>query len=213
MEGLKSPSLKGTPEHVQILSFNQLEKNGEDSGEAPSNKGVCITGVLINQEQVVAAIQAFNDLGYDVVDAMYVAYLPLSHIYELVVETKFGYIKYVGEYHHIIYRPGEYVNYRDRIRKNIEENIAKRGQLVKAFFEFALEYKTSWYSSGYSTPLLDRILFRKTSRLVGGRCKVMGSGGAPISQETQEFTQGRAVPRPHPGLRHDGDHQLRSHHC
>jgi hypothetical protein len=40
---------------------------------------------------------------------------------------------------------------------------------------------------GESTPILDFLVFRKIRSTIGGRVRLMFSGGAPLSPETNDF--------------------------
>jgi len=75
----------------------------------------------------------------------------------------------------------------DRLYKAVREKMNEASKFQKALFNFAYEYKRSRYESGYSTPILDRLIFRKVRQLLGGRVRMMLSGGAPLSCETQRF--------------------------
>lgn len=59
--------------------------------------------------------------------------------------------------------------------------------MKKFIFDFAYKYKLKWAEYGFSTPLVDRIIFGEARKLVGGRLKVIITGGAPLSMNTQGF--------------------------
>ncbi|KAM7304563.1 long-chain-fatty-acid--CoA ligase 3 [Ixodes scapularis] len=75
----------------------------------------------------------------------------------------------------------------NRIQKAVEQNLASKGAFKQNLFAFALPYKSYWRSKGYTTPLLNRIVFKKTRNILGGRLRVIVSGSAPLSRYTQEF--------------------------
>ncbi|GBO99357.1 Long-chain-fatty-acid--CoA ligase 4 [Eumeta japonica] len=54
----------------------------------------------------------------------------------------------------------------------------------KALFQFLYQYKVKWYQRGYETPLIDKLVFKKVAKLMGGRVRIMMSGGAPLSPDT-----------------------------
>ena len=61
---------------------------------------------------------------------------------------------------------------------------------TKLFFKIAYEHKLHLFRARLSTRLYDRILFKQISRsVVGGRVRLMISGGAMLSKEVQEFIQ------------------------
>jgi len=139
----------------------------------------------------------------------YVGYLPLAHILELSAEVscithgcKIGFssptslsdqstrIKKGCKGDVSVLRPTLMTAVpliMDRLYKAVNEKVNEGGKFQKALFNFAYEYKKDRYESGYSTPLLDRIIFKKVRKLLGGRIRMMLSGGAPLSSETQRF--------------------------
>jgi len=76
----------------------------------------------------------------------------------------------------------------DRIHKEVVNKIRSRNnRLLKGIFEFSLDYKTFWTRKGFQTPLINRFVFNKIKRMMGGRLRFLLVGGAPLSPETQEF--------------------------
>ena len=55
----------------------------------------------------------------------------------------------------------------DRIYKNIIDSVEKRGPTFKKIFEFCFNYKLYWIKYGMTTPLLDKFIFSKISKLLG----------------------------------------------
>lgn len=74
----------------------------------------------------------------------------------------------------------------DRISKGINDKVNGQAPLQKAVFKFAYDYKKLWTARGYETPLLDKFIFKKIAKLMGGRVRVMLAGGAPLSPDTHE---------------------------
>lgn len=98
----------------------------------------------------------------------------------------------------------------DRIAKEISNKVNSGSPMQKALFHFVYEYKRKWTQRGYRTPLFDlyvqwshsfiasqcnnngclwffRLIFKKITKVLGGRVRELMSGGAPLSAETQEF--------------------------
>ena len=75
----------------------------------------------------------------------------------------------------------------DRIYKNIIDSVNKRGTNFQKAFEFFYRYKLYWTRNGQRTPMVDRIVFNKIKSLLGGRMRFAITGGAPLSPETHEF--------------------------
>lgn len=138
----------------------------------------------------------------------YLAYLPLAHVLELLSEmmmclfgVRIGYshpntltdkstmIKAGTSGDATILKPtimAAVPLVLDRIYKAIIDNIGKRGEFFKRFFEMCFNYRLAAIRNNDSTPILDLVLFRKMRALIGGRMKLMFSGGAPLSGETHD---------------------------
>lgn len=75
----------------------------------------------------------------------------------------------------------------DRLYKNVWEKVNDGGTFQKALFTFAYSYKKKQLERGFSTPMIDKLIFKRLRRLLGGRVRMMLSGGAPLSADTQQF--------------------------
>lgn len=75
----------------------------------------------------------------------------------------------------------------DRIRKTVNEVTQSKGPFAKELFRFAVQYKHFWWKKGFSTPVLNRLLFKKIKDLIGGHVRIMACGGAPLSPDTHDF--------------------------
>ena len=75
----------------------------------------------------------------------------------------------------------------DRIYKNIIDSVNKRGSNFQKAFEFCYRYKLYWTRNNQKTPIVDKIVFNKIKSLLGGRMRFAITGGAPLSPETHEF--------------------------
>lgn len=60
----------------------------------------------------------------------------------------------------------------------------KSGLFRQAIFNFAYEYKLKWTKRGYETPLFDKYIFGAAKQVLGGRVRLVLSGGAPLSPDT-----------------------------
>ncbi|XP_075734865.1 fatty acid CoA ligase Acsl3 isoform X1 [Rhipicephalus microplus] len=75
----------------------------------------------------------------------------------------------------------------NRIRKAIEQELSKKSPILQEVFAFAQTYKSYWKKKGFTTPILNRIIFRGSKQILGGHLRALVSGSAPLSSETQEF--------------------------
>ncbi|MGH0157134.1 UNVERIFIED_CONTAM: hypothetical protein FKN15_058519 [Acipenser sinensis] len=75
----------------------------------------------------------------------------------------------------------------DRIYKNVMTKVEEMNRVQRTLFVLAYNYKMEQISKGYSTPLCDSFVFRKVRSLLGGKTRVLLSGGAPLSAATQRF--------------------------
>lgn len=53
--------------------------------------------------------------------------------------------------------------------------------------DFCIVYKVTCCRRGEDTPIMDRLMFRSISLLVGGRVRAILSGGAPLAPHTHDF--------------------------
>uniref|UniRef100_A0A8C5PIC2 long-chain-fatty-acid--CoA ligase n=1 Tax=Leptobrachium leishanense TaxID=445787 RepID=A0A8C5PIC2_9ANUR len=167
-------------------------------------------GVMISHSNLIAAItgmaQRIPNLG---VTDTYIGYLPLAHVLELSAELvclshgcRVGYsspqtlsdqstkIKKGSKGDASELQPtlmAAVPEIMDRIYKNVMSRVASMSTVQKGLFSLAYNYKMKQISRGYSTPLCDRLVFRKVRKLLGGKMRVLLSGGAPLSAATQRF--------------------------
>jgi long-chain acyl-CoA synthetase len=77
----------------------------------------------------------------------------------------------------------------EKIKKEVERKVAASGALTRKLFSFAYDRKLQARANGQSTPILDKIIFNKFKELVGGRVRLMVSGGAYLSPAVQTFME------------------------
>ncbi|GFT22553.1 long-chain-fatty-acid--CoA ligase 4 [Nephila pilipes] len=140
---------------------------------------------------------------------IYIGYLPLAHAYEISAEAFFFVmgipVGYSSPYtltdkstgimagckgDATVLRPTILTTVplmADRIRKGVMGATQQKSKLAQEFFKFALKYKFFWFSKGFNTPILNRLLFGKIKDIVGGRLRIMACGGAPLSPDTHDF--------------------------
>ncbi|CAI9180933.1 unnamed protein product [Rangifer tarandus platyrhynchus] len=139
----------------------------------------------------------------------YIGYLPLAHVLELTAEIscftygcRIGYsspltlsdqsskIKKGSKGDCTVLKPtlmAAVPEIMDRIYKNVMSKVQEMNYIQKTLFKIGYDYKLEQIKKGYDAPLCNLILFKKVKALLGGNVRMMLSGGAPLSPQTQRF--------------------------
>ncbi|XP_056140407.1 long-chain-fatty-acid--CoA ligase 4 [Lampris incognitus] len=139
----------------------------------------------------------------------YIAYLPLAHVLEMTAEIscvtygcRIGYsspqtlsdqstkIKKGSKGDCSVLKPtlmAAVPEIMDRINKNVMSKVQEMNYIQRTLFTLGYNYKLEQIKRGYDAPLCNRLLFQKVRGLLGGRVRMMLSGGAPLSSATQRF--------------------------
>ncbi|XP_078403651.1 long-chain-fatty-acid--CoA ligase 4 isoform X2 [Cetorhinus maximus] len=139
----------------------------------------------------------------------YIGYLPLAHVLELTAEIscvaygcRIGYsspqtlsdqstkIKKGSKGDCSILKPtlmAAVPEIMDRIYKNVMSKVQEMNYIQRTLFKLGYDYKLEQIKRGYDAPLCNMILFKKVKALLGGNVRMMLSGGAPLSPQTQRF--------------------------
>ncbi|CAB1337710.1 unnamed protein product, partial [Coregonus sp. 'balchen'] len=139
----------------------------------------------------------------------YIAYLPLAHVLEMTAEIScmaygcpIGYsspqtlsdqstkIKRGSRGDSSVLKPtlmAAVPEILDRINKNVMSKVGDMSYIQRTLFNLGYNYKLEQVKRGYDAPLCNALLFSKVRRLLGGRVRLMLSGGAPLSSATQRF--------------------------
>ncbi|XP_073342773.1 long-chain-fatty-acid--CoA ligase 4 [Pagrus major] len=167
-------------------------------------------GVMIVHSNLIAGMtgqcERIPGLGPD---DTYIAYLPLAHVLEMTAEIscvtygcRIGYsspqtlsdqstkIKKGSKGDCSVLRPtlmAAVPEIMDRINKNVMSKVQEMSFIQKKLFTLGYNYKLEQIRRGYDAPLCNALLFRKVKKLLGGRVRMMLSGGAPLSAATQRF--------------------------
>ncbi|XP_049822400.1 long-chain-fatty-acid--CoA ligase 4 isoform X2 [Aethina tumida] len=219
---LKSLDPNGYKEGVEIIKFSEVLTKGAKSEidsrpPGPEDPAIIMytsgstgvpKGVILLHKNLITTLKGFCD-STDIYDTdVMIGFLPLAHVFELLVESvclltgvPIGYssaltmldssnkIKKGTKGDATVLHPTCMTSVPlilDRISKNIQEKVSKGGAMKKIVFKFAYDYKIKWTRRGYSTPLIDRVIFKPVRQLMGGRMRLVISGGAPLSPETHE---------------------------
>ncbi|KAH6823911.1 AMP-dependent synthetase and ligase family protein [Perilla frutescens var. hirtella] len=174
------------------------------SGTSGDPKGVILTheNVATNIRGVDLFMEQFEDKM--TVDDVYISFLPLAHILDRMIEEYFFHKgASVGYYH------GEINEIRDdlvelkptflagvpRVFERIHEGVLKALEDLnwrrRKIFHLLYRYKLYWMNRGYkqkdASPVADFLAFGKVKNRLGGRLRLIVSGGAPLSSEVEEF--------------------------
>ncbi|KAJ3058860.1 long-chain fatty acid-CoA ligase, partial [Podochytrium sp. JEL0797] len=169
-------------------------------------------GVMISHGNLIASVSGADEFlkpyMSKVRDEVYLAYLPLAHILEMVVEMTmlylgaslgYGSVKTLTDAS-VRNCKGDIRELRpmilcgvpqvwESIRKGVSGKIAEASPTVQKMFNGAFNLK--WWLmnnglGGLASPL-DAIIFNKIKDQVGGRLRYALSGGAPMPKSTQQF--------------------------
>ncbi|XP_056296526.1 long-chain-fatty-acid--CoA ligase 3a [Pseudoliparis swirei] len=167
-------------------------------------------GVVISHSNIIAGITGMAERIPNLSEEdTYIGYLPLAHVLELSAELvsvahgcRIGYsspqtladqstkIKKGSKGDTSALRPtlmAAVPEIMDRIYKNVMTKVEEMNCVQRTLFTLAYNYKLEQLAKGNSTPLCDRLVFGKVRSLLGGRMRVLLSGGAPLSAATQRF--------------------------
>ncbi|KAG9448579.1 hypothetical protein H6P81_008544 [Aristolochia fimbriata] len=213
-----------------ISSFKDVEKLGKENPLAPSlpaNDDIAVImytsgstglpkGVMMTHGNIVATaagvMTIIPNLGKNDV---YLAYLPLAHIFELAAEivmlssgTAIGYgsaltltdtsnkVKKGTQGDATALKPTLMASVPailDRIRDGVRKKVEEKGGLAKTLFNVGYKRRLaavegSWLGAwGLEKIFWDFLVFRKIRAFLGGNIRFMLCGGAPLSSDTQRF--------------------------
>jgi long-chain acyl-CoA synthetase len=77
----------------------------------------------------------------------------------------------------------------ERIYKSILDTMHRKGWAFEELFDYFMKYKMKWQDRGFDTPILNKTVFRVIRYFLGGRLRLMLSGGAPLSPDTHSLTR------------------------
>lgn len=215
--------IRNIRESIQLVHIDQLRETGRgqpmgilESRRPTPDKVACIMytsgttgspkGVVLTHSNLIAAVGAVGVLlGHCFTDDdTFLAYLPLAHILECVVELSlyyrgitlgFGRVKTLTD-QSVRKCRGDIVAFRptimigvpavwETIRKGIIAKVNAGGAVKKAVFNGA--YTVKKVGVPVLSQIADSVVFSSVKAATGGRLRFALSGGASLSRETQEF--------------------------
>ncbi|KAK9764597.1 long-chain fatty acid-CoA ligase [Basidiobolus ranarum] len=213
---------KNTNSTTELHSFDQIKELGEQypaDHQPPKPEDLaCIMytsgttgtpkGVMLTHTNLVAGIAGTSILFKHILGPgdIIMAYLPLAHVLEFLVEhavmywgvsVGYGSIRTLtdasvrncsGDLREL--RPTVLTGVPavwETIRKGVVSKVHEAGGITTMIFETAFSVKRFFSSYGIPCQFIDDIFFKKIKDQTGGRLRIALSGGAPIAHETQEF--------------------------
>lgn len=166
-------------------------------------------GVLLTHKNMMGTLKAYSDAVKIFDNDVFLGFLPLAHVFELLAESvcllcgvSIGYstpltmidssskIKRGTKGDASVLHPTCLTSVPlilDRISKGINDKVSKGSPFKKALFTFAYEYRRTWMKRGFDTPLINKLIFGQSRQLMGGKVRLILSGGAPLSPDTHEL--------------------------
>jgi long-chain acyl-CoA synthetase len=221
---LCEPGLKvdmpSAPRGVTIISFEDFVASGDVNAYPPTppkaDTAAVIMytsgstgkpkGVVITHRQIVGAVSAGDlMLGIKHGEEVYLGYLPLAHIMELMAEfvmIAFGCTICYADPKSLtttgafpvgaleLYSPTLMVavpKIWDVIKKGIQAKVALSSPVAQFLVKTAFEWRSFALRNGFDTPLFKALVFKKFSKVVGGKLRMGVSGGGPLNGEIQDF--------------------------
>jgi len=210
-------SIPDGPDDVKVASFDEFVNSGDTKAFAPvaPKPSTCAVimytsgstgkpkGVVLTHENVTSTATMVTDMLNE--EDVYLGYLPLAHILELTAEvsaislgccicyadpktlTATG-ASPMGALEQ--YKPTVMVGVPkiwDIIKKGVQAKIAGSSPVAKFLVNTAFETRERAISWGFDTPLFKALVFKKFSKVVGGRLRLALSGGGPLNSDVQVF--------------------------
>ncbi|RXW22284.1 hypothetical protein EST38_g3586 [Candolleomyces aberdarensis] len=215
--------LHGVRDTIQVYSIQKLRELGRDKpvepleARRPKPESIaCIMytsgstgnpkGVVISHSNLVASVAAVKLLlGHHLTqDDSFLAYLPLAHVLEYIVELIMFFVGVPSGYGRVKtltdasvrnckgdiaeFKPSIMIGVPavwETIRKGILAKVHAGGAIKKSVFNGAMAAKKK--SLPVLAGLADSVVLSGVRAATGGRLRLALSGGAAISKETQEF--------------------------
>lgn len=164
-------------------------------------------GVVLTHGHIVACAASVNRFCTTTDDDVYIAYLPLAHIMELMAEFLFLSVGVTlcysdpktltskGSYPQgalEVFSPTLMVavpKIWDSVKKGVEAKIAAASPVSQFLVKTAFQARAFALKNGFDTPLFKALVFKKFAAALGGRMRYALSGGGALNSEVQDFTR------------------------
>eukprot|EP00878_Enallax_costatus_P020601 GHUV01021783.1.p1 GENE.GHUV01021783.1~~GHUV01021783.1.p1 ORF type:complete len:600 (+),score=177.59 GHUV01021783.1:394-2193(+) len=175
------------------------------SGTTGQPKGVLLTHKALVSSVATVIVYLRDSANITVGPGQYfLSFLPLAHIFDRLAEDCFiamggavgfwqGNVKMLVDDIAAL-KPTVFIavpRVLDRIYNGILDKINSTGGIAKYLFHWGYKRKLYYMQQGYSqaqaSPLFDRVVFSKIKSRLGGRVRVICSGGAPLAADVEEF--------------------------
>ena len=208
------------PRGVKIRSFDDFVNSGNTTAfpPCPPKPDTCAVvmytsgstakpkGVIITHRQIIGAIGA-GEIALKISRGkeVYLAYLPLAHIMELMVEfamLNMGCTLCYADPKSLsttgAFPVGALEKYSptimvavpkiwDVIKKGIETKVSHSSPVAQFLVKTAFQWRGFCLSIGIDSPLFKILVFKKFKKAVGGKLGLGVSGGGPLNSDVQEF--------------------------
>eukprot|EP00892_Ulva_mutabilis_P009905 jgi/Ulvmu1/7287/UM035_0075.1 len=189
------------PEQATPGDFTDLCTIMYTSGTTGAPKGVEISHEAVITSSA-ALLQLVGEFGVPVgKDDVFLSYLPLAHIFDRVAEETFlcigGRIGYwQGNVKRLMddvgaLKPTIFVGVPrifDRIYTGVSDKVKTSSTFKRMVFNASYSIKSHFVKLGRCTlPIVDGLAFKAVQQRLGGRVRLVVSGGAPLANHVEEF--------------------------
>lgn len=175
------------------------------SGTTGDPKGVELThgSVMATVASLSVFLRTYGG-PFDLQDEVFISYLPLAHIFDRATEELVicqggaigywrgdikGLVDDIGALKPTLFAGVPRVF--DRIYAGVLEKIEAGGFLKKMLFEWGFSRKLHALDAGHkfdeAAPFFDKLVFSKVKERLGGRVRLIVSGGAPLARHVEDF--------------------------
>ena len=209
------------PKGVTVISFEDFVQSGDvekypPTPPKPDTAAVIMytsgstgkpKGVVLTHKHVVACSASVLEQFPVTDDDVYMAYLPLAHIMELM-----GEFLYLSNGVTLVYADPKTLTSKgsypqgalevfsptlmvavpkiwDSVKKGVEAKIAAASPVSQFLVKTAFQARDFALKHGYDTPLFKVLVFKKFAAALGGKMRVALSGGGALNKEVQDFTR------------------------